>query len=86
MYATAHQRRRHVYTYLGGGPESAIYKTINGGESWFIVSKGLPEVDMGRIGMDVSPINPDYLFAIIESTDEKGGFFDLSIGVKAGKR
>ena len=75
MYATAHQRRRHVYTYLGGGPESAIYKTINGGESWFIVSKGLPEVDMGRIGMDVSPINPDDLFAIIESTDEKGGFF-----------
>lgn len=75
MYAAAHQRRRHVYTYLGGGPESAIYKTINGGEDWFKVSKGLPEVDMGRIGLDVSPLNPDILFAIIEAGDDKGGFF-----------
>jgi photosystem II stability/assembly factor-like uncharacterized protein len=75
MYAAAHQRRRHVYTYLGGGPESAIYKTINGGESWFKVSKGLPEVDLGRIGMDISPIDPDILFAVVEAADDKGGFF-----------
>lgn len=75
MYATAHQRRRHVYTYLGGGPESAIYKTINAGENWFKVSKGLPKVDLGRIGMDISPINPDILFAVVEAADDKGGFF-----------
>jgi photosystem II stability/assembly factor-like uncharacterized protein len=75
MYATSHQRRRHVYTYIGGGPESAIYKSTDGGENWFKVSKGLPEVDMGRIGLDVSPINPDILFAIIEAADGKGGFF-----------
>jgi len=75
MYAAAHQRRRHVFTYLGGGPESAIYKSINGGKSWRKITEGLPEVDLGRIGMDVSPINPDYVFAIIEAEDKKGGFF-----------
>ena len=75
LYAAAHQRRRHVYTYLGGGPESAIYKSIDGGESWNKVSEGLPEVDLGRIGIDISPVNPDYLFAIVEAADKKGGFF-----------
>ena len=30
LYAAAHQRRRHVYTHLSGGPESALYKSIDG--------------------------------------------------------
>ena len=31
VFAAAHQRRRHVWTYIDGGPESAIYKTVDGG-------------------------------------------------------
>ena len=34
LYATAHQRRRHVYTYVGGGPGSSMYKSTDGGSSW----------------------------------------------------
>ena len=34
LYATAHQRRRHVFTYVGGGPGSKMYKSIDGGETW----------------------------------------------------
>lgn len=75
LYATAHQRRRHVFTYISGGPESAIYKSTDGGEQWIKLTTGLPKVDMGRIGMGISPVNPDYLFAIIEATDDKGGFY-----------
>lgn len=66
IYATAHQRRRHVWTYISGGPESAIYKSIDGGESFEKLGGGLPSGDVGRIGMDISPVNPDVLFACIE--------------------
>ncbi|MBS0000974.1 MAG: glycosyl hydrolase [Cyclobacteriaceae bacterium] len=75
LYAAAHQRRRHVYTYISGGPESAVYKSTDGGKSWKKIIKGLPEVNLGRIGLDISPVNPDHLFAIVEAADNKGGFF-----------
>lgn len=66
IYATSHQRRRHVYTYISGGPESAIYKSTDGGASFDKLSRGLPSGDVGRIGMDISPVNPDVLYACIE--------------------
>ena len=66
LYATAHQRRRHVYTYLSGGPESAMYKSDDGGVNWITLQNGLPKGDIGRIGMDISPANPDVLYATIE--------------------
>ena len=75
LYATAHQRRRQVYTYISGGPESNIYKSVDGGVTWDTLKKGLPEVDKGRIGLAISPANPDYIYAIIEASDKKGGVF-----------
>jgi hypothetical protein len=66
LYATAHQRRRHVFTYLSGGPESAIYKSTDAGANWTVLKGGLPTGDVGRIGMDISPANPDVLYATIE--------------------
>jgi len=74
LYATAHQRRRHVFTYIDGGPETAIYKSTDGGENWNKLTKGLPSGDLGRIGMDISPANPDVVYAIIKAT-EGGGFY-----------
>ncbi len=76
LYAAAHQRRRHVFTYISGGPESAIYKSTDGGATWTKKTKGLPtDTDLGRIGLAISPVNPDYVFAIVEAGDDKGGFF-----------
>lgn len=75
LYATAHQRRRHVYTYISGGPESAIYKSTDAGDHWEKIMNGMPKVDLGRIGMDISPENPDHLYAIVEAAENKGGFF-----------
>lgn len=75
LYACAHQRRRHVFTYISGGPESAIYKSTDAGTTWNKIHKGLPDTDMGRIGMAVSPANPDILYCIIEASDKKGGVF-----------
>ena len=75
MYASAHQRRRHVFTYLGGGPESGLHKTTDGGKTWSKVNSGLPKVDMGRIGLAISPANPEYIYAIVEAAQGKGGFY-----------
>jgi photosystem II stability/assembly factor-like uncharacterized protein/uncharacterized coiled-coil protein SlyX len=75
MYASALQRRRHVFTYIGGGPESGIYKTTDGGEHWKKVNKGLPQVDLGRIGLAISPADPEIIYAIVEAAQGKGGFY-----------
>ncbi|MBT3648650.1 MAG: glycosyl hydrolase [Flavobacteriales bacterium] len=76
MYAAAHQRRRHVYTYLSGGPESTVYKTTDGGETWRKIAKGFPKSDLGRIALAISPVNPDVVYAMVEGYDkEHGGFY-----------
>lgn len=75
VYAVAHQRMRKVWTYLGGGPESAIYKSEDGGQTWRTINKGLPNTDLGRIGLAISPVNPDVLYAIVEAQFGKSGFF-----------
>ena len=51
LYAAAYQRRRAVGQLIGGGPESGLYKSTNGGTTWTKLTKGLPAVDIGRIGI-----------------------------------
>ena len=75
IIASSEQRRRHVHTKIGGGPETAIYKTTDSGKNWRKITSGLPTVHMGGIGLDISPANPDVIYAIIEAADDKGGFF-----------
>jgi photosystem II stability/assembly factor-like uncharacterized protein len=75
LYASAYQRRRHVYTLIDGGPESAIYKSTDAGATWNKLKSGLPTVDMGRIGLAVSPADPNVVYATIEAADGKGGIF-----------
>ena len=75
LYAAAHQRRRHEWTYIGGGPESTIYKSTDGGETWREINSGLPKGEMGRIGLAVSPVDNNFVYAIVEGRNGKGGFF-----------
>ena len=75
LYAAAFQRARHVFTYLGGGPGSGIYKSTDGGETWEKVNNGLPSVDKGRIGLSISPANPEIIYAIVEAAQGKSGFY-----------
>ncbi len=78
LYATAEQRRRHVHTKIGGGPESTIYKSDDAGKNWKKINNGLPTEHMGGIGITISPQNPDVVYAIIEAANEAGGFFRSS--------
>lgn len=75
LYAASYQRRRHMWTLIDGGPESAIYKSTDGGASWNKVRAGLPTNDMGRIGLAISPVDSNVIYATIESGDRKGGIF-----------
>ncbi|MEM6522681.1 MAG: glycosyl hydrolase [Bacteroidota bacterium] len=80
LYASSFQRRRHVYTYLGGGPESGIHKSTDGGATWSKINKGLPSVDIGRIGLAIAPSNTNIIYAIVEAAQGKGGFFKSDNG------
>jgi photosystem II stability/assembly factor-like uncharacterized protein len=75
IYAAAYQRRRAVGQLIGGGPESGIYKTTNGGKTWTKLTKGLPTVDMGRIGLGINWRNPNTVYALIAAQRGQGGFF-----------
>jgi photosystem II stability/assembly factor-like uncharacterized protein len=75
LYAVAYQRRRHVWTLIDGGPESGIHKSTDGGQSWTKLATGLPKEDLGRIGIAVSPVDPDVVYAIVESIGKAGGFY-----------
>lgn len=75
LYATSEQRRRHIYSKIGGGPETAVYKSTDGGQNWRKLTNGLPKADMGGSDIDISPANPDVVYLIIEARDNAGGFF-----------
>ncbi len=75
LYASMHQRMRNLYTGVYGGPESAIYRSTDSGATWDKMKKGLPGADMGRIGLAISPVNPDVLYAIIEAAEKDGGVY-----------
>src|SRR5262249_50124706 len=70
MYAAAYQRRRHVFTLIDGGPESALYKSTDKGETWEKLKSGIPGEDKGRIGVAVSPADPNTVYATIEASNE----------------
>lgn len=75
LYAASYQRRRHVWTLINGGPEGAIYKSTDAGKTWKKLESGLPSGDVGRIGLAISPVNPDYVYAIIEAANDGSGFY-----------
>jgi photosystem II stability/assembly factor-like uncharacterized protein len=66
LYAATYQRRRASWGFNGGGPQSAIWKTVDAGKNWTRLEKGLPEGDKGRIGLDVYRKNPDIVYARVE--------------------
>ncbi len=76
LYATMWEHQRLPWKVLSGGPGSGVYKSVDGGESWFKIEKGLPE-EMGKMAISVCRANSDKVYALIESDSdlEKGGLF-----------
>lgn len=80
LYASAYQRRRRQWTLIDGGPESALYKSTDGGAHWTKLTSGLPDTHLGRIGLAVAPTAPDTVYAIVEAADDEGGFYRSTNG------
>ena len=73
LYAATWQRHRTVAAYMGGGPETGIHRSLDGGETWQRLKEGLPKKTMGKIGLAISTIRPDVVYATIELHRGKGG-------------
>jgi hypothetical protein len=80
LYAVTHQRFRNVAALINGGPESGIHKSTDGGATWRELTNGLPDDDKGKIGLAVSPIDPDIVYATIELAHREGGFYRSADG------
>jgi len=66
MYAVSWQRFRNVAVVMDGGPGTGIHKSTDGGETWRELTSGLPEGNMGKTGLAISPQDPDVIYATIE--------------------
>jgi len=75
IYATAEQRRRRNFGKIGGGPESGLHKSTDGGKTWKKLSKGLPGGHVGGMGIAISPLDRNIIYVIVEAQKGKGGFF-----------
>ena len=75
LYASTWNVRRTPYSLSSGGEGSAIWKSTDEGETWTNIStnKGLPKGIWGIIGLAVSPVNSEIVWALIEN--EKGGVY-----------
>ena len=74
LYASMWDHQRKSWQMISGGPNSGLYKSINGGESWINMSQGLPE-KIGKSGISVSRANSNIVYANIEAKGEKGGVY-----------
>jgi photosystem II stability/assembly factor-like uncharacterized protein len=75
IYASFWQYIRKPWTFESGGPDSALFKSTDGGDTWMEITHnpGLPRGIVGKIGLAVSPANPERVWAIVEAED--GGVF-----------
>ncbi len=75
LYAATWQRHRNVAAYMGGGPGTGIHRSMDGGNSWEELTNGLPSSHMGKIGLAISPQQPDIIYAAIELDRRSGGVY-----------
>ncbi len=75
LYCATWDRHRTVAAYMGGGPGSGIHRSTDGGETWEKLKSGLPMSNLGKIGLAMSPFNPDKIYAVVELDRKKGGLW-----------
>ena len=78
LYAATWDRHRTVAALMGGGPGTALYRSDDGGENWTKLTNGLPKSNMGKIGITISPQNPDVVYAAIELDRTQGAVYRSS--------
>jgi photosystem II stability/assembly factor-like uncharacterized protein len=80
LIATTWQRQRRTCCFVAGGPGSGVHRSTDGGKTWVKSQAGFPSGDLGRIGLTISPANPNVVYAIAEASQGRGGFFRSTNG------
>jgi len=69
LYAGMWQARRYPWKFTSGGPGSGLFRSTDGGETWKPIRKGLPEGDLGRIGIATAPSRGSTIYAVVEAKE-----------------
>jgi photosystem II stability/assembly factor-like uncharacterized protein len=75
LYAGMWRAERKPWTLIDASEDGGVYKTTDGGDSWEKLAGGLPQGLTGRIGITVSPANPDRVWAQVNAHDPEGGIY-----------
>lgn len=75
LYASTWQVYRKAWKMWGGGPDSKLFKSLDGGDTWIDLTSnpGMPAGPIGKIGVTVSPADPNRVWAIVEANE--GGVY-----------
>jgi photosystem II stability/assembly factor-like uncharacterized protein len=86
LYAAIWQAQRYPHTLVNGGPESGLWRSSDGGDTWTDITRrpGLPKGVLGKIGVTVSPARPDRVWALVEADD--GALFRSDDGGESWER
>ena len=80
LFAAMYSRQRTAWGFNGGGPGSGIYRTVDGGVNWTRLSEGLPDGDLGRIGLDIYRRDGNLVFATVEARRGQTGVYGSTDG------
>ncbi|MCH7933858.1 MAG: hypothetical protein IIC36_07650 [Gemmatimonadetes bacterium] len=80
LFAAMYSRRRTAWGFNGGGPGSGIYRTVDGGASWTHLQEGLPEGELGRIGLDIYRRDGNLVFATVQAGRGQTGLYGSTDG------
>jgi photosystem II stability/assembly factor-like uncharacterized protein len=86
LIATTWQRQRRTCCFVAGGPGSGVHRSTDGGKTWTKSQAGFPSGDLGRIGLAISPADPDVVYAIADAAQGLGGFFRSTNGGASWER
>ena len=75
LFAAMYGRQRTAWGFNGGSPGSGIYRTMDGGGSWTRLEQGLPEGDLGRIGLDIYRRDGNRVYATVEARRGQTGVY-----------
>jgi len=74
LYAAMWDVRREPHNFRSGGPGSGLFKSTDAGATWHELRKGLPQGDLGRIGIAVAASNHARVYAVVEAKNHTALF------------
>ncbi len=75
LFAATHQRERRYFGMIHGGPESGLWQSTDAGKTWTAARGGFPAGELGRIGLNYAPSNPEMIYAQVEGPEGRGGLY-----------